>query len=50
MCRCERSNIKLAGPKTPAEQHVDYEIEAGYVKVSQCYTCQSRMLQHLLRQ
>ncbi|CAK0769911.1 hypothetical protein CVIRNUC_003715 [Coccomyxa viridis] len=32
MARCERSNIKLAGPKTPAEQHVDYEIEAGYVK------------------
>ena len=34
LCRCERSDIKLSGPQTPAEQHVDYEMEAGYVKVS----------------
>lgn len=32
--RCYRSDVKVTGPHSPAEEHVDYDIAAGYVKVS----------------
>ncbi len=31
--RCYKSDVKVTGPHSPAQEHVDYEIEAGYVKV-----------------
>ncbi|CAL5219979.1 g1917 [Coccomyxa viridis] len=32
MARCYRSDVKVTGPHSPAEEHVDYDIVAGYVK------------------
>ena len=31
--RCYKSDVKVTGPHSPAQEHVNYEIEAGYVKV-----------------
>lgn len=33
ICRCGKSAVEVTGPHSPAEQHVNYEIEVGYVKV-----------------
>jgi hypothetical protein len=33
LCRCERNDVRVTGPHSPAEEHVDYEVEVGYVKV-----------------
>ncbi len=38
-CRCYRSDVKVTGPHSPAEEHVNYEIVAGYVKVSAATDC-----------
>lgn len=33
LCRCERNDVRVTGPNSPSEEHVNYEVEVGYVKV-----------------